>query len=149
MSALNKIVVHYLNGKVVKGTTQDFFPTRALFHLAPLTGPTFQVRCRELKAIFFVRDLAGNSKRRDLRGFVSGPAENSHGKKIAVRFKDGELLCGYTLTFMPDREGFFIFPCDPGSNNERIYVLTSATAEVQAGPAAEMLAKRYVGGRAA
>jgi hypothetical protein len=149
LSAGNKIVVHYLNGKLVRGTTQDFFPNRPLFHLAPLAGPTLEVRCRELKAIFFVNDLLGDSKRHDLRGFVTGPAETSHGKKIAVRFKDGELLCGYTLTFSPDREGFFVFPCDPGSNNHRIYVLVSASAEVSAGPAAEQLARRYLSGRAA
>ena len=149
MSELNKVVAHYLNGKVAKGTTQDFFPNRPMFHLAPQQGPMIEIRCRDLKAVFFVRDLAGNQKRRDLRGFVAAPAETTHGKKIAVRFKDGELLCGYTLTFTPDRDGFFVFPADVESNNQRIYVLTAATNEIKAGPAAEQLAQRQIGGHAA
>ena len=149
MSELNTVVAHYLNGKVLKGTTQDFFPNRPMFHLSPPQGAVMEVRCRDLKALFFVRDLVGDHKRRDLRGFVTAPAETSHGKKIAVRFKDGELLCGYTLTFTPDRDGFFVFPSDVTSNNQRVYVLTAAANEIKAGPAAEQLAQRYLGGRAA
>jgi hypothetical protein len=145
---VNKVVAHYLNGRIIKGTTADFFPNRPLFHLTPTSGPTVEVRCRDLKAVFFVRDLAGNQARRDLRGFVTGPSENTHGKKIAVRFKDGELLCGYSLTFTPDREGFFLFPADPKSNNQRIYVLAMAATEVKAGASAEALAQRHLGNAA-
>jgi hypothetical protein len=72
-----------------------------------------------------------------------------HGKKIAVRFKDGELLCGYTLTFTPDREGFFVFPADPGSNNQRIYVITASASEIKAGPAADAMVQKLVGDEAA
>ena len=77
------------------------------------------------------------------------PAETMHGKKIAVRFKDGEVLCGYTLTYTPDRDGFFVFPSDVESNNQRIYVLTAAANEIKAGPAAEQLAQRHLGDHAA
>jgi hypothetical protein len=149
MSGLNKVVAHYLNNNVLKGITRDFFPNRPTFHLTPPSGPVVEVRCRDLKAVFFVKDLVGDDKRRDHRGFITGPAETTHGKKIAVHFKDGELMCGYTLTFTPDREGFFVFPADPGSNNQRIYVLMGATDEVKAGPEAEALAERHLGGKAA
>ena len=149
MSEINKVVVHYLDGRIVKGTTQDFFPNRPLFHLTPPSGPVLDIKCRDLKAVFFVRDLVGDDRRRDLRGFVTGPAETSLGKKIAVRFKDGELMCGYSLTFTPEREGFFVSPSDPGSNNLRIYVVMAAAAEVKAGVAAEALAQRHLGDQAA
>jgi hypothetical protein len=66
-----------------------------------------------------------------------------------VRFKDGELLCGYSLSYSPDRDGFFMFPADPGSNNIRIYVITGSTVEVKAGPAAEAMAQRSLGNAAA
>jgi hypothetical protein len=36
-------------------------------------------------------------------------------------------------------------PADTGSNNLRIYVVTSAAVEIKAGPAAEQLAKRVLG----
>ena len=143
MADLNRVVAHFTDGKLLKGTTQDFFPNRASFHLQPADGsPTAEIRCRTLKALFFVKDFAGNASRRDLRGFISGPGETSQGKKLAVRFKDGELLCGYSLSYLPDREGFFMFPSDSQSNNLRIYVIAAATLEVKAGPAADVLAQR-------
>jgi hypothetical protein len=143
MAELNRVVAHFLGGRLIKGTTQDFFPNRASFHLQPADGsPTVEVRCKTLKALFFVMEYAGDAKRRDLRGFIAGPGETAQGRKMAVRFKDGELLCGYSLSYLPDREGFFMFPADSGSNNLRIYVLATATVEVKAGPAADVLAQK-------
>jgi len=145
MGELNRVVVHYLDGHLLKGTTQDFFPNKASFHLQPMgAGPAAEVRCKTLKAVFFVKDYAGNAQRRDLRGFLAAPGETAQGKKLAVRFKDGELLCGYSLSYMPDREGFFMFPADSASNNLRIYVLAAATVEVKAGPAADVLAQKVL-----
>jgi len=150
MSELNRVVAHFMDGKLVKGTTQDFFPNRPRFHVQPADGSaTVEIRCRDLKALFFVREFTGNPSRRDLRGFLASPGETAQGKKIAVRFKDQELLCGYSLSYMPDREGFFMFPSDSGSNNLRIYVVVAATLEVKAGPAADLLAQKVLAGRAA
>jgi hypothetical protein len=150
MSEGNRVVAHLLNGKLIKGTTQDFFPNRPMFHMAPVEGGLpVEVRTRQLKALFFVREFAGNTTRRDLRGFISAPGETAQGKKLAVRFKDGELLCGYSLAFSPDREGFFIFPSDFQANNLRVYVLTASSVEIKAGPAAEALAQKVLAQRAA
>ena len=143
MSDINKVVVHSMGGKLLKGTTQDFFPNRPLFHVLPTDGKaSVEVKTKNLKAVFFVKDYVGSAARRDIRGFISGPGETAQGKKLAVRFKDGELLCGYSLSYSPDREGFFMFPSDAGSNNLRIYVITTACAEVKAGPAAELMAQK-------
>jgi hypothetical protein len=147
---INKVVVHYMNGRILKGTTQDFFPNRPLFHIQPVEGgASEEVRIKDLKAVFFVKDFAGNRARRDLRGFVSAPLETSQGKKIAVKFKDGELLCGYSLSYSPERIGFFMFPADPGSNNSRVFVVKTATQDVKAGPAADVLAQRVIDQEAA
>jgi hypothetical protein len=99
--------------------------------------------------VFFVRDLVGDPRRRDLRGFLGAPGETRQGKKLAVLFKDGELLCGYSLAFSPDRDGFFMFPSDAESNNLRMYVLTAACIEVKAGPAADVMVQRILASRAA
>jgi hypothetical protein len=147
---ISSVVAHFLDGKVVKGVTQDFLPPTPAFHVA--TGPTefpVQVRCSQLKALFFVRDLEGNPQRSDLRGFIAGPPETTHGRKIAVRFPDGELLCGYSHSYSPRRPGFFIFPADPGSNNLRVFVNVSPGTEVKVGSAAEELAQRTLDSRAA
>lgn len=150
MSESNRVVAHLLNGKLIKGTTQDFFPNRPMFHMAPFEGgPTIEVRTRQLKALFFVREFAGDTSRRDLQGFISAPGETAQGKKLAVRFKDGELLCGYSLAFSPDREGFFMFPSDFQANNLRVYVVTASSVEIKAGPAAEALAQKVLTQRAA
>jgi hypothetical protein len=58
------------------------------------------------------------------------------------------LICGYTLSYTPDRDGFFVSPADTEGNNIRIYVLTAAAVEIKAGPAAEALAQRVLGARA-
>ena len=150
MSEGNRVVAHLLNGKLVKGTTVDFFPNRPMFHMTPVEGgPPIEVRTRQLKALFFVREFAGDTARRDLRGFISAPGETAQGKKLAVRCKDGELLCGYSLAFSPDREGFFMFPSDFQANNLRVYVMTASSVEIKAGPAAEALAGKVLAQRAA
>jgi hypothetical protein len=140
-----KVVVRYATGQTLKGTTGDFRPASPRFHLIPSDGSAVvDVRMAELKAVFFVRDFAGSPERTKLRGFLSAPAETTQGKKVAVLFRDGELVCGYSLTFSPDRAGFFLFPADPASNNLRVYVVNAAAAEVKAGPAGENLAQRVL-----
>lgn len=146
MDISNLVVARYNDGRVLKGTTRDFSANRTMFHIeVEGSGEVVELRCRQLKALFFVRSLEGDSQRQDLRGFVEGPPETSQGRKIAVRFRDSEFLCGYTLSWSPDREGFFLFPADAGANNQRIWVVSAATQEIKAGPAAEALAQRMLG----
>jgi hypothetical protein len=150
MGETNKVVVRHLDGKVLKGTTEDFFPNRPAFHLRPLGGgEVLDIRCRDLKAVFFVKDFAGDPKLREAPGFERATTEISRGKKIAVRFKDGELVCGYTLTYLPERSGFFVTPADPASNNLRAYVLTHAAREIRVGPAADAILQGATGPKAA
>lgn len=146
----NRVVVHYLNGTVLKGTTPDFFPNRPRFHLqSPAGDKSIEIVTKELKAVYFVRDFEGHPERRDVRGFLKGPAETNQGKKLAARFKDGEILCGYSHAYASGREGFFLMPADAGSNNLRVYVLAAATEQVLMGPAAEELAAKVQGSQAA
>lgn len=142
MSEVNRVVARFLDGTTLKGTTEDFFPNRPTFHLSALGNPRSQeARCAQLKAVFFVKDFAGDSAREDLPGYTPsvGP---SLGKKIAVQFKDGEIICGYTLSYSTDRSGFFLLPADEGGNNLRVYVLKHATRKVSVGPAADDLARQ-------
>jgi hypothetical protein len=147
---LNRVVVHYLDGRIVKGVCQDFYPNRERFHVAPPgKGPALSVDCRDLKAVFFVHDYDGNKNRQDLRGFLGGPDETRHGGKVAVLFQDRELICGYSLGQRKDRNGFFLFPADQESNNARIYVFTHAAVEIKFGSEADDLAQRVLSSRAA
>jgi len=141
MGEVNRIIARYLDGRVVKGTTEDFQAGRPNFHLLPLgESKTRVILCAQLKAVFFVREFEGRADRSDLRGFTNPTGEQNQGKKIAVRFKDGETICGHTMAYTGERPGFFLVPADPGSNNIRIYVVRSATTKIAIGPNADALA---------
>lgn len=144
MAGTNQVVVHYADGKTIKGTTENFFPNRPSFHVRPVGGgPSVEVLCRTLKAVFFVKALDGSSHP-DFPAFQDGPGSSAQGKKIAVHFKDGELICGYSLAYVPGREGFFMTPASDTGNNLRIYVVNEAIQEIKAGPEADGLAKKVL-----
>jgi hypothetical protein len=127
----NKIVLHYLDGRVLKGFTADFSPTKEIFHLTPNDSPnvkTLEVRLGELKAVFFVKDPRGNPEHEESKEFDS--SKPLAGRKITVTFNDGETLVGTTQGYQPNRPGFFLVPADPKSNNERCFVVSAATKSV-------------------
>jgi hypothetical protein len=130
----NKIVVRYRDGRVLKGQTADFLPTRPAFHVVPAdqTGEdtvVVRVLLEELKAAFFVRDFTGNAAYDETKAFA--PAQKPQGRKMRVEFVDGEVLVGTTMGYQPDRPGFFLVPADPQSNNERCFVVSSAVRKVE------------------
>ncbi len=129
----NKIVVRYQGGRILKGFTGDFAPSKEFFHLTPMDAPPgtkpLDVRMSELKAVFFVKDLGGNPKRDERREFDS--SKPVIGRKIRVVFKDGETLLGTTQGYQAGRPGFFLIPADAQSNNERCFVVSVATQEVR------------------
>lgn len=137
---VNLVVARFQNGSMVKGSTQDFYPERPIFHVVP-RGATqaVNIRMSELKAVFFVRDLLGNRLRNKQRDFPTADPSPAPGRRIAVQFKDGELLVGYALNYTLEKPGFFVFPVDPHGNNLRAYVIRAATQQVRLGPAAEQL----------
>jgi hypothetical protein len=126
-----KIIARYADGSVLKGTSLNFSPARATFFLLPAdagaTDEPVTVRLSDLKGVFFVRDLTGDSKYNERKEFESPPA----GRKIVVTFVDGERLVGTSLTYDASRDGFFLFPADPLSNNERVYVIARAVSNVE------------------
>jgi len=146
----NRVVAHFLDGSILKGTTQDFVPTRPHLHVVPVDGGTGRrVLQTELKALFFVKNLDGDPYRVDVPAFTGGPVENAYGKKIAVRFPDGELICGYSLAYNSAKPGFFMATMEPRGNNERIYVVLSPGVTVTVGREAEDSLKSWTRDRAA
>jgi hypothetical protein len=125
----SQVVVRYRDGRIVKGTTSNFVPARDGFHVQTPAGEVAEVSQAELKALFFVRDLAGDPERADTNEF--SPRRPAPGRKIRVEFEDGEVIVGTTQGYQPERPGFFVFPADAASNNERCFVITSATRRVR------------------
>ncbi|MBI5074253.1 MAG: hypothetical protein HZB62_03630 [Nitrospirae bacterium] len=123
---LTKIVAKKKDGAMIKGTSRDFLPYRNMFHMAIDGSPddTVEVLVDDLKAVFFVRKLAG-SKAPHNRPPVRSSGTQSAERRISVTFMDNEVIEGYSHSFHLDRLGFFLNPIDPNDNNERIFVVLS------------------------
>jgi len=125
-----KVVVRLRNGSVIKGYASRFHAHNAK-DLRLVEQETERVRIipyKILKAVFFVRDFAGNPSYQDIKAFPM--QDRPGGKESVIRFEDGEELFGFVQTAHPDRNGFFVFPADPESNNERIYVVREAIVDI-------------------
>jgi len=124
----SKIVARYRDGRTLKGTTQNFFPNKPVFHVKRLgetnPGDLIEVTLEDLKAIFFVRDFTGNAKHVERKKLA--PGDRPQGRMMEVTCKDGEVIVGSTTGYDPKRPGFFLFPIDPTANNARVYVVASA-----------------------
>lgn len=129
---MNKVVARFADGRMVKGMTADFSPAKDLLHVRVATTPAgveyVEIHTKDLKALFFVKDLAGDPLHAERDEF--DPSRPPAGRPIRVAFKDGEILVGTTTGYRPGRPGFFLEPADASSNIERCYVVTAATQEI-------------------
>jgi hypothetical protein len=130
---MNKVVARFAGGNIIKGTTNDFFSGKDVFHVNVLDAPAdekpFEIYTKDLKALFFVKDFKGNPHYVNRNEFdTKNPAI---GLKIRVEFNDGEILVGTSTEYNPGRSGFFILPADTGTNNELCYVVVAATKEIR------------------
>lgn len=125
-----KVVIRYLDGRIVKGYTHDFFPNKSVFHVG--SGPSdkgVQVQVDELKAVFFVKNFEGNPEYDEHRAFKEGQV--IQGRKVLMTFNDGEMLSGSVLGYDTNRPGFFLAPSDSDSNNMRIFVVQAAVDQFE------------------
>lgn len=126
-----KVVVRYREGRLLKGFTHDFHPSRTHFTLWPAinSAPSerMHVPTSQLKAVFFVRDFNGNPNYTEGKAFEG----QAPGRRIEVTFADHEVLLGSTLNYRPDGVGFFVLPADSAGNNLRVFVVGSAIQHVR------------------
>jgi len=130
-----KVVVKYKDGKIIKGWVEDFRSDRESFILYPLIEYSeeerLEIKFSSLKAVFFIKDFAGNKDYKNVRTFDVDTKVTPSQRKIVVLFKDGENLYGTSHSYGPNRKGFFVYPIDPKDNNERIFVLHSAVESIR------------------
>jgi hypothetical protein len=125
----SKLVIHFADGRLMRGWSPDLFPNRPSFHVTDWeTAQTTEVQLAELKGVFFVKDYASRPEDRHRRYDLE---RAGLGRRVRVRFNDGEVIEGYTNGYSRDRLAFFLFPPDPEDNTERMLVVTKATAEVK------------------
>jgi len=128
---MNRAVVAFLDGRRRKGYVFNFSATKDNFRLFP-AEPAEQksgsdIFLKDLKAIFFVKDLEGDPENSETRG----GDRPIHGRKIVVTFKDGEELPVTTEAYSPQKLGFFMFPLGKNSNNLRVFVINKNVREVK------------------
>lgn len=126
----SKLVVACLDGRRLKGYVFNFSPLRERFRLFPEANSPpeagIDVELAELKALFFVKDFAGNP-----RYIEHYDANGGRGRKLEVTFKDGEKIIGTTEAWNAQKSGFFLFPADAMTNNLRIFVINRNVAQVR------------------
>ncbi len=133
MDIKNKVVVHFLDGTIMKGYTYDFNTNKEIFHLIQVEDEKrpVEVSTAFMKAVFFVKTFEGNENHRSPEEFSEESVKGFAGLKIKITFSDGEVMYGATHGYTPNRKGFFMFPADKESNNERAFVIQKSTTEVK------------------
>jgi len=108
----NEVVARFLDGKVIKGVSLDVDPNRPICHVRTGERRMVEVKLTTLKALYFVKDLVGDTKRDDST-LLAEADERSHGSyPIDIEFIDGERLVGFTVRYPPIRPFFFVLPAD-------------------------------------
>jgi hypothetical protein len=127
----HKVVVRYADGKILKGYSQDFNASREHFTLTSAPSATGDdaviVPLVNLKAVFFVRDFAGNPNYVECNGIT----EPGRGRRIEVTLSDEEVLIGTTLNYRSGGQGFFVMPIDPLANNIKVFVVAQAVRQIR------------------
>jgi hypothetical protein len=129
-----KVVVHFRDGKIVKGYCYDFTPNKDIFHVSPVKDDTqtVEVSTSVVKAVFFVNTFEGNKGHENHEEFsMQNFKFDEVSLKVRVDFLDGEVMYGMTHGYAPNRKGFFVFPADKETNNQRVFVVREATASVK------------------
>lgn len=136
MEHVDKVVIRFINGKLLKGYIIDFTAYTDLVVIQDVeTDKEHGIPIHELKAIFFVKTFEGDGSRRDKKMY--GIRKNI-GRKVYIRFNDGESMMGFLEGEIPWEKGFylskptsalkgfFFVPVDVESNNKKVFVVSSS-----------------------
>ena len=77
------------------------------------------------------KTFEGNKDHRDPKDFSLDSLKSIPGLKVKVTFFDGEVMYGSTNGYTPERKGFFIFPVDKESNNDRVFAIRQSAVTVE------------------
>ena len=124
-----KVVVHFLDGRLLRGYGKFFFRGQDMIRLLDLKRRTVRILLEEVKAVFFVRRLRGRKDYHEAKRFSS--ASPKFGRKVEIVFRDGEVIKGRALDYKPEDRGFYLKPSDPKSNNEMVFVPLTALRRVK------------------
>jgi hypothetical protein len=129
----NRVVARFRDGRIVKGYTYDFAPDKGFFHVTDAEDDkkVVEVSVALMKAVFFVKTFEGYRDHGESEDLARESLEKTPGLKMKVTFTDGEVMAGSTHVYDPERIGFFIFPADKETNNERVFVVRESAESVE------------------
>lgn len=114
----HRVVVHTLEGQVLRGTIADVDLDAPSLPLVTAAGGAPQpIAASRVKAIFFML-LPG------------GKPPAPEGRRVRVTFRDGRQVAGYSPDYQPEAVGFFMVPADTRTNTGRIWVYREAVKQV-------------------
>lgn len=129
--------MRFLDGRIIKGYIGDFSPP--CDHISIIVDETSNeqdIQLNELKAVFYVKSFEGNTRYSGTKSFTK---TNQKGKKVLVRFEDGERLTGYLEGDVPWKKGFFLeaktggfflVPSDDKTNNIKVFVISTSVTNI-------------------
>ena len=130
----NRVVAHFLSGRVLKGSSFDISPSRPVCHLATRDQGTVAVKLGDLKALFFVKDLQRDPEHHDEQVPASGDPRARGARWLKIRLQGGERLIGLAPVYDETRLFFFVMPVDTNGNNIRVLVTRAASASIEIRP---------------
>jgi hypothetical protein len=125
------VVARYRDGRLIKGTSVDVAADKPTCYVQTPDGARHLVALSDLKALFFVKTLEGNSAHSEAMEAELGDRRSMGAAIVLVAFEDGEHLVGFTNRFPPRGTYFFVTPVDPKSNNLRALVNQAAVKSVK------------------
>jgi hypothetical protein len=131
-----KVVLNFLDRRIIKGYVEDFSPKDNTIMLLDQSSDRHAIALNELKAVFFVKTFEGNKGHKEWKSFSGS---TSSGKRVMVRFKDGETLVGHVEGDVPWKKaffletkkgGFFLRPVDSKTNNIKVFIVAGSVEDV-------------------
>lgn len=134
------IVARRLDGGLAKGHAVSFEPGAEVALEAERGRAEVRIPAADLKAVFFVKDLEGDPRHEDSRSYRDS---QPLGRRVWIRFRDGEEIAGWSLSYRRGCEGFYVFPTDQDSNIEMAWVYSHAVRSVLTDNAAEIASREW------
>ena len=135
-----KVVAHFLDHRIVKGTTVAIDPSKPVCHIHTEENGMQEVELAKLKALYIVRDLAGRPDYREASDPDPTDLRLCGSREVYILFRDGEHLTGLVNGQRSARRLFWVLPIDPKSNNIRILVNRSAVLGISSADGSMMTA---------
>lgn len=124
---LRKVVLRYLEGRVVRAYAPLFEEGSDPVPAADISGVPLFVPLSQLKAVFFVRTFTGNPDYDTRQAADPIPIKGS-GRPVLIQFADGERVLGEVHETSDLTKGFYLTVLDPEDNNLLAYVNPASLA---------------------